>query len=240
MPSNIDVMMAEMRKFADRKPVHAVAGAGVLASRTLKELPWRLVQWTRDNPPNSLPGRATGAVQTAQSRASGAVQTRAVPRDRGRADRAGQGLRRLRHAGRPRQEGPGRAVGRQRGQEHHGRAEQARVERQGQGQGADPFYDRPLTLVPLTGAGPGWAERPARPARPGPSVPSARSLRARRPGAAPPPGLSVGPVSRGRPGRAAPRVPADPLAPPRRAAPAPNVPLGPGHRPKKDNLKPCS
>jgi hypothetical protein len=75
MPSNIDLMVAEMRKFADRKPVHAVAGAGVLASRTLKELPWRLVQWTRDNPPNSLPGRATGAVQTAQSRATGAVQT---------------------------------------------------------------------------------------------------------------------------------------------------------------------
>ncbi|HEY2308492.1 MAG TPA: hypothetical protein VGI05_21685 [Streptosporangiaceae bacterium] len=75
MPRNIDDVMAEMRKFADRKPVHAVAGVGVLASRTLKELPWRLVQWTRDNPPNSLPGRATGAVQTAQSRANGAVQT---------------------------------------------------------------------------------------------------------------------------------------------------------------------
>jgi len=75
MPRNIDEVMAEMRKFADRKPVHAVAGAGVLASRTLKELPWRLVQWTRNNPPNSLPGRATGAVQTAQSRATGAVQT---------------------------------------------------------------------------------------------------------------------------------------------------------------------
>jgi len=96
MPRNIDVM-AEMRKFADRKPVHAVAGATVLASRTLRELPWRLVQWTRDNPPNSLPGRATeaaqsaqsramevfqsaqsranGAVQSAQSRANGAVQT---------------------------------------------------------------------------------------------------------------------------------------------------------------------
>jgi hypothetical protein len=74
MPSNIDVMMAEMRKFADRKPVHAVAGAGVLASRALKELPWRLVQWTRDNPPNSLPGRATEAVQTAQSRANEAAK----------------------------------------------------------------------------------------------------------------------------------------------------------------------
>jgi hypothetical protein len=75
MPRNIDDVMAEMRKFADRKPVHAVAGVGVLASRTLKELPWRLVQWTRENPPNSLPGRANGAVKTAQSRANGAVQT---------------------------------------------------------------------------------------------------------------------------------------------------------------------
>ena len=74
MQRNIDVL-AEMRKFADHKPVHAVAGVGVLASRTLKELPWRLIQWTRDNPPQSLPGRATGAVQTAQSRANGYAQT---------------------------------------------------------------------------------------------------------------------------------------------------------------------
>ena len=74
MQRNIDVL-AEMRKFADHKPVHAVAGVGVLASRTLKELPWRLVHWTRDNPPNSLPGRATEAVQTAQSRANGYAQT---------------------------------------------------------------------------------------------------------------------------------------------------------------------
>jgi hypothetical protein len=74
MPRNIDVM-AEMRKFADRKPVHAVAGATVLASRALKELPWRLVQWTKDNPPDSLPGRATEAAQAAQSRAIGVFQT---------------------------------------------------------------------------------------------------------------------------------------------------------------------
>ena len=75
MARNIDDMMAEIRKFANNKPVHAVAGAGVLTARTLKELPWRLVRWTRDNPPNSLPGRATGAVQTAQARANGYVQT---------------------------------------------------------------------------------------------------------------------------------------------------------------------
>ena len=74
MPRNIDVM-AEMRKFADRKPVHAVTGATVLASRTLRELPWRLVHWTRENPPDSLPGRATEAAQSAQSRAMGVFQT---------------------------------------------------------------------------------------------------------------------------------------------------------------------
>ena len=74
MPRNIDVM-AEMRKFADRKPVHAVAGATVLASRTLRELPWRLVRWTRENPPDSLPGRATEAAQAAQNRAIGVFQT---------------------------------------------------------------------------------------------------------------------------------------------------------------------
>ena len=75
MARTIDDVMAEMRKLTNSKPVHAVAGAGVLTARTLKELPWRLVRWTRDNPPNSLPGRATGAVQTAQARANGAVQT---------------------------------------------------------------------------------------------------------------------------------------------------------------------
>jgi hypothetical protein len=74
MYRNIDVM-AEMRKFGESKPVHAVAGAGVLASQMLRELPWRLVQWTRDNPPHSLPARANEAVQTAQARANEAVQT---------------------------------------------------------------------------------------------------------------------------------------------------------------------
>jgi hypothetical protein len=75
MVRNIDDVKAELRKLTNSKPVHAAAGAGVLASQTLKELPWRLVQWTRDNPPDSLPGRANGYVQTAQSRANGYVQT---------------------------------------------------------------------------------------------------------------------------------------------------------------------
>src|SRR5690348_7351297 len=71
----IDDVLAELRKLTSSKPVHAAAGAGVLASQTLKELPWRLVQWTKDNPPESLPGRANGYVQTAQSRANGYVQS---------------------------------------------------------------------------------------------------------------------------------------------------------------------
>ena len=74
MVRNIDDVKAELRKLTGSKPVHAVAGAGVLASQALKELPWRLVQWTRDNPPESLPGRANGYVQSAQSRANGYVQ----------------------------------------------------------------------------------------------------------------------------------------------------------------------
>jgi len=75
MVRNIDDVKAELRKLTNSKPVHAAAGAGVLASQTLKELPWRLVRWTRDNPPESLPGRANGYVQTARNNANGYVQT---------------------------------------------------------------------------------------------------------------------------------------------------------------------
>ena len=74
MVRNIEDIKAELRKLTSSKPVHAAAGVGVLASQALKEMPWRLVQWTRDNPPESLPGRANGYVQSAQSRANGYVQ----------------------------------------------------------------------------------------------------------------------------------------------------------------------
>jgi vacuolar-type H+-ATPase subunit H len=74
MVRNIDDVKTELRKLTSSKPVHAVAGTGVLAARTLKDLPWRLVQWTRNNPPESLPRRANGYVQTAQSRTNGYVQ----------------------------------------------------------------------------------------------------------------------------------------------------------------------
>ena len=73
MYRNIDVM-TEMRKLTDSKPVHAVAGAGVLASQTVKDLPRRLIRWSAHNPVTSLPARATGAVQTARANATGAVQ----------------------------------------------------------------------------------------------------------------------------------------------------------------------
>jgi hypothetical protein len=75
MVRNIDDVKAELRKITDSKPVHAVAGAGVLASRTLLDLPWRLIHWTRENPPESLPGRANGYVQTARTNMNGYVQT---------------------------------------------------------------------------------------------------------------------------------------------------------------------
>jgi len=82
MYRNIDVM-TEMRKLTSSKPVHAVAGAGVLASQTLKDLPGRLVRWGTENPVTSLPSRANEYVQTAQTRANGYVQTaRAKATDR--------------------------------------------------------------------------------------------------------------------------------------------------------------
>jgi vacuolar-type H+-ATPase subunit H len=75
MVRNIDDVKTELRKLTSSKPVHAVTGAGVLASQTLKDLPSRLVQWTRDNPPKSLPGRANGYVRTARTNANEYVQT---------------------------------------------------------------------------------------------------------------------------------------------------------------------
>jgi hypothetical protein len=70
MYRNIDVK-TEMRKLTSSKPVHAVAGAGVLASQTLRDLPGRLARWGGDNPVTSLPGRATGYVRTARAKAAG-------------------------------------------------------------------------------------------------------------------------------------------------------------------------
>ena len=74
MYRNIDVK-TEVRKLTGSKPVQAVTGAGVLASQTLKDLPGLLVRWRTENPVSSLPARATGYAQKAQSRATGYAQT---------------------------------------------------------------------------------------------------------------------------------------------------------------------
>src|SRR5207249_9309699 len=44
----------EMRKLADSKPVHAAAGAGVLASETLRELTAWLTRWRDEASVNTL------------------------------------------------------------------------------------------------------------------------------------------------------------------------------------------
>ena len=72
MQYSIDVK-TEVRKIANSKPVHAAAGAGVLATQVLRELPGRLVR-TIDGTVNTLPGRATGTVTSLPGRATGAVQ----------------------------------------------------------------------------------------------------------------------------------------------------------------------
>ena len=69
---SIDVK-TEVRKIANSKPVHAAAGAGVLATQALRELPGRLVR-TIDGTVNTLPGRATQTVTSLPGRATGAVQ----------------------------------------------------------------------------------------------------------------------------------------------------------------------
>jgi len=69
MSRTIDVR-AEMRKLAASKPVHAAAGAGVLASETLRGLTARLTRWRNENSVSSLPNRAGGYVTSARTRAA--------------------------------------------------------------------------------------------------------------------------------------------------------------------------
>jgi hypothetical protein len=68
--NTIDVR-TEMRKLADSKPVHAAAGAGVLATETLRELPARIAKWRNEAKMTSLQHRATEYVTTARERAMG-------------------------------------------------------------------------------------------------------------------------------------------------------------------------
>jgi hypothetical protein len=65
---SIDVR-TEVRKIANSKPVHAAAGAGALATRTIRDLPGRLVR-SIDGTVTSLPARASEYVQTARAKAA--------------------------------------------------------------------------------------------------------------------------------------------------------------------------
>lgn len=64
----IDVR-TEVRKLTSSKPLHAAAGAGVLASAALRELPGRIARLRTDAAVTTLPGRATSYVTTARARA---------------------------------------------------------------------------------------------------------------------------------------------------------------------------
>jgi hypothetical protein len=68
--NTIDVR-TEMRKLASSKPVHAAAGAGMLATEALRELPARLAKWRNEANVTSLSTRATEYVTTARARAVG-------------------------------------------------------------------------------------------------------------------------------------------------------------------------
>jgi hypothetical protein len=69
MNRTIDVR-TEMRKLADSKPVYAAAGAGVLASETLRELTAWLTKWRDEASVSTLSSRAGDYVSTARTRAS--------------------------------------------------------------------------------------------------------------------------------------------------------------------------
>jgi hypothetical protein len=69
MNRSIDVR-TEVRKLASSRPVHAAAGAGVLATQTLRDLPGRIARWHSEGVVTSLPSRASGAVLTARAKAA--------------------------------------------------------------------------------------------------------------------------------------------------------------------------
>ena len=74
MIGNRDVI-TDVRKLAGSKPVHAAAGAGVLASQALREIPGKLSRWRQETVSSSLPvtawpGRAADYVSTARAKAA--------------------------------------------------------------------------------------------------------------------------------------------------------------------------
>jgi hypothetical protein len=69
MSPTIDVR-TEVRKLADHKPVQAAAGAGILATDALRELPGWVARWRVEASVGALSARATDAVHTARARAA--------------------------------------------------------------------------------------------------------------------------------------------------------------------------
>jgi hypothetical protein len=69
MSPTIDVR-TEVRKLADHKPVQAAAGAGVLATEALRELPGRVARWRAEASVSTLSARATEVAHTARARAA--------------------------------------------------------------------------------------------------------------------------------------------------------------------------
>src|ERR1039457_4028071 len=63
-------MTAEMRKLTSSKPLHAAAGASLLASEALRELPARIARWRPEVAVASLPSRASEVVATARAKAA--------------------------------------------------------------------------------------------------------------------------------------------------------------------------
>ena len=59
-----------MRKLAESKPVHAAAGAGVLATDTFRELTARLTKLRGETSVSSLSSRASGYATTVRTRTS--------------------------------------------------------------------------------------------------------------------------------------------------------------------------
>jgi hypothetical protein len=64
----IDVR-SEFRRIVTSKPVHAAAGAGVVASEALREFPARLARWRSGGSVAALEKRATGYVTEVRARA---------------------------------------------------------------------------------------------------------------------------------------------------------------------------
>lgn len=67
-------LRTEVRRLTTSKPVHAAAGAGVLASSALRDLPTRLARWRADSALPALSGRATEYLTSVRARATGSYE----------------------------------------------------------------------------------------------------------------------------------------------------------------------